>query len=95
MRAFDFAKPNGALLAPFGMAMPEAIDTIADAANALKLTVNLKYQQPAPAGWQPPFDTDWHYEAKAYHVMKLWLQCNPRVKGLTLFWSPMNGPAVN
>jgi hypothetical protein len=36
-RAIDFAKRNGALLAPFGMAMPEAIDTIAHTATRLKV----------------------------------------------------------
>jgi hypothetical protein len=131
-RAHDFARRNGAMLAPFGMAVPEAIDVIADTASRLKVrpnivfcaagsgtlarglqqawptaelhyvqvgadvdvpgavkhTVNLKYQQAAPASWAP-FDCCPHYEAKAFHVMKLWLAVNRGVKGNVLFWSPM------
>jgi hypothetical protein len=136
--ALDFAKRNGALLVPFGMAMPEATDTISDAASRLKVKpehvwcaagsgtlarglqqawpkasihaiqvggpVNLPgvtvhqfsrpYSWHAPDDWAP-FDCCPTYEKKAYHIMRLWLACNRRVKGLTLFWSPMNGPAVN
>lgn len=131
-RAKAYCAATGATLAPFGMDMPEAIETIAQAACSVDirpdevwcaagsgvlarglalawpkarrhvvsvgraLTVDevagavihssgMPFARPHKV--QPPFPSDPHYDAKAWHLCKA-----RKGKGIVLFWN-VTGPA--